>query len=240
MDTARVLEVEFNNQALRFPVEPQDSHTSPFTGNVLEKLQTRLTVSRADAETIRQLVGAGEVSSRDGRSWTAVIDTESYTNDGSHTLSMTWSEAEQVSASVVDFAGLQLLPTTYEERENEDGSICVSFQATLTAEDTDVLRSLAAVKQDEDCYFPVIRRGVSDEPRSMRLGRVLWQRLEGGQTAQEITLVDEAFDHSERNNALLALGGEPMISNLIAQLSRFQAQFESLLNELEAGGTLSG
>ena len=164
------------------------------------------------------------------------MDTESYTNGGPHNLTITWTELETLTAGVVEFGELQLVPNRYEERLNEDGSIAISLQATLTAEETEILRSIP--RDSEDQYRPTIRRGVSDEIRSMRLGRVLWQRLEGGGIGHDVTLVDRAFDSSESSAPILALAGEPQVGNLIDQVSALLARFDALVDELEIASVL--
>ncbi len=233
-----MLQFEFEGQPLRFPVANLDSSVSAFTGRQLRMAQTVFTISPADADTAKRLIEATPIADTEGILWSGHLDMESYTNDGPRSLTITWSETEQLKAEVVEFEGLALRPTRYEERSNEDGSVTIAFQAVLTGEETDRLRSLMSRKRSDVQYWPVVRRGISDEPRNMRLGRVIWQQLDGGTIAHDITLVDEAYDSSEEGNAFLALAGEPMVGNLVQHLSALIAQYESLLGELEAAGLL--
>lgn len=239
MTSSSTLQFEFESNPLRFPVMELEPSSSPFTGRQLRKATTRFTISSGDAETVRRFVAAGPIADSEGTLWSGNLDMESYTNDGPHSLTITWTETERVNADVVEFEGLMLRPTRYEERTNDDGSIVVAFQATLTADETDRLRSLVPARSTGARYWPVVRRGVADEPRSMRLGRVLWQQLDDGTIGHDITLVDEAYDTTDKPNAFLALGGEPMVSNLVHHLSSLIAQYETLLAELEAAGVLA-
>jgi hypothetical protein len=241
MSASTVLQFDSTGQVLRFPAHEVGSVTSPFTGRVLRKLETTLTVAPEDATVIRELVTPAPVTDVEGSLWSGNLDSESYTNDGPHNLTITWTESENVRAESVEFEGLSLRPTPakYEEHVNEDGSIAVTFQATLSKEESDRLRSLLPAKPSEARYWPVIRWGVSNEPRSMRLGRVLWQPLDDDRVGHDITLVDEAFDSSAIANALGGLAGEPQIGNLIHRLSALLVQFERLLVELEAGGAVA-
>jgi hypothetical protein len=239
MADPQVLVFEFNGQPIRFPVGVVEMNPSPFTGRDLRTLKTEVTVSPADAEIVKALLASAPATDADGARWTGNLNMESYTNDGPHQLTITWTESEHVRADLVEFEGLALTPTRYEERTNNDGSIAIAFQATLTEEETKRLRSLIPPNRQSVRYWPVVRRGVSDDPRSMRLGRVLWEQLDDGLFGHDITLVDEAFDTSDERNALLGLAGEPMVGNLVRQLSSLLAQFETLLAELEASGHLT-
>jgi hypothetical protein len=143
-----------------------------------------------------------------------------------------------LAADTIEFEGLALSPTRYEERENEDGTICIAFQARFTKEETETLRTLVSRSASDVQYFMVVRRGISDDSRSMRLGRILWQQFENGSIGNDVTLVDEAFDASQTDNTVFALAGEPQVGNLMHQLSSLIVQFESLIAELESAGVV--
>ena len=239
MADAQALEFTFNDQPIRLPVGEVETKPSPFTGRRLRTLSTQVTLSPPDSELVKAFVATAPVTAGDGSVWTANIDMESYTNHGPHSLTITWKETEQLMAETVEFGGLALTPTRYEERENEDGTICVAFQARLTQGETDTLRALALPSANDRPYFMVVRRGVSDDPRSMRLGRVLWQQFDDGTIGNHITLVDEAFDASDDSNAVFALAGEPQVGNLVRQVSSLLVQFETLIAELESAGVVA-
>ena len=241
MSSQVMLQFDFNGAPLVFPVEEVERGPSPFTGRELRKRKTEVTVAPQDAAQVKEFLATAPMIDAEGFLWSGNLDTESYSNDGPHSLTITWSESEHLEAESVEFEGLIVTPSAghYEERVNEDGSIMISFQATLTPEETESLRSLVPGRRSEVRYWPVIRHGVSDEPRNMRLGRVLWQQLDNGNIDNSITLVDEAFDSSEASNAVLGLAGEPQVGNLIHQVSALLVQFEALLNGLEAAGTVA-
>lgn len=239
MPAPTVLEFTFNDHPIRFPVAGGEAVTSPFTGRELQKLQTEVTVAPQDADLVKAFLASGVATDTEGSHWSGNLDMESYTNDGPHSLRITWSESEQVKADNVEFGDLAMTPTRYEERLNDDGSIAIAFQAVLTHDETDRLRSLIPTKRGEVPYRPTTRHGVSDELRSMRLGRVLWQSLDDGRIGHDITLVDEAFDASDTPNAFLGLAGEPQVGNLVHQVSGLLAHFETLLAELEAAGAVA-
>ena len=128
-------------------------------------------------------------------------------------------------AEVVEFGGLALRPRDYRE-QTEDGALIVSFVATLTADETATLRTLQVERE----YWPVVRRGVSDEPVRMRLGTGLWQRRDDGGTEHQVTLVEDVWD---ANIESLAHIGEPQSGNLIRVVSSLCGQFDELLRILE-------
>ena len=239
MADAQALEFTFNAQPLRLPVSEVETKPSPFTGRALRTLSTHVTLSPPDSELVKAFLATAPVTAGDGSVWTSNIDMESYTNDGPHSLAITWEEKELLIAETVEFEGLALAPTRYEERENEDGTISVAFQARLTQGETDTLRSLASPRTNDRLYFKVVRRGVCDDRRSMRLGRVLWQQCDDRTIGHHITLVDEAFDARDEANAVFALAGEPQVGNLVGQVSSLLVQFEILMAELESAGVVA-
>jgi hypothetical protein len=241
MVTPSLLQFDFKGSPLSFPVVETGRSPSPFTGGELRRLKTEVTVSPQESELVKAFLATKPFTDTEGDLWSANLDVESYTDDGPRHLTIAWTESERLQADTVEFEGLTLTPTAghYEERMNDDGTIVVAFQATLTADETDRLRSLVPSKKSEVRYWPVIRRGISDTPRNMRPGRVLWQQLDDGMIGQDITLVDEAFDSSDEHNAFLGLAGEPQVGNLIHQVSDLLVQFETLLAEMEAAGTLA-
>lgn len=234
MTSPSVLQFEFEGQSLRIPITELNSASSPFTGRVLRHAKTSITFSPNDADMARRFIESSPVVDSEGVLWAGHLDVESFTEGGPHNLTITWEETEHPRAETVAFEGLSLRPTRYEEHGNDDGSIAISLQAILTASETDTLRALMPTKRSSVAYWPVIRRGISDEPRHMRLGRVLWQHLPDGSVGHDITLVDEAYDQSEEPTAVLGFGGEPMVSNLVAHLSDLMAQFHTMVTELEA------
>lgn len=223
---------------MRLPAVELDSSLSPFTGRSLRHADTNVEVVPHQVDMVKRLIESSPIADSDGTLWSGQLTVESFQDDGPHSLTITWEETEEVRADVVEFEGLSLQPTKYEEHENGDGSIAVSFQAVLTAEETEKLRALMPSKRSSVLYWPVIRRGVSDEPRQMRLGRVLWQQLPDGTIGHDITLADEAFDQSDGSAPFLGIAGEPMVSTLVVRVSDLLVQFQALIAELEATGAL--
>jgi hypothetical protein len=241
MPVTALLQFDFRGSPLTFPVVETGHTPSPYSGGELRRLKTEMTVSSQESELVKQFLATKSFTDSEGSIWTGNLDIESYSNDGPRHLTISWTESERLKADSIEFEGLTLTPSAshYEERMNDDGYIVIAFQATLGADETDLLRSLVPSKKSETRYWPVTRRGISDEPRNMRLGRVLWQKLGDGNIAHDITLVDEAHDSSETSNAFMALAGEPQVGNLVSRVSDLLVQFETLLAELETAGTIA-
>lgn len=224
------------DQTLTFPTLETETFVSPHTGRNLRKLETTLTVLPQAADLTRELLSSPQLTASDGTFWSGNIASESYTNQGPHSLLIQWTECEHINATSVEFEGLVLTPTSYDEQANgESGSITISLRAKLSSTDASVVRPLMASHDPGALYWQVIRRGVSDQPRRMRLGRVLWQQCSDGTIDHAITLVDESFDLADKSPGLRLLAGEPQMSWLINKVSVLSIQLELLLAELASG-----
>src|SRR5438105_6862504 len=118
MTSPSILQFQFEGQPLRLPVAQLEPSTSPFTGRQLRRAQTVLTISPGDAETAKRLLEASPIGDMDGTLWSGHLDMESYTNDGPHSLTITWTETERLNAEIVEFEGLALRPAQSYERPN--------------------------------------------------------------------------------------------------------------------------
>lgn len=234
-----MLEFEFEGQPVRFPIADVETSLSPFTGHALRQAKSEVAVMPHEVKLVKRLLDSSPATDREGGVWTGRLQVESFQEGSPHNLTISWEETEDLHADRVEFEGLSLVPTRYEEHDNDDGSITVSFQAMLTVEETERLRTLMPPRRSDVDYWPVVRRGVSDEPRRMRLGRVLWQQMSDGTVGHQISLVDEAYDQTEGPKPYLAMGGQPMVGNLVVSVSELLAQFETLVVELRESGALS-
>jgi hypothetical protein len=214
-----------------------DTQESHHTGKPLRELQSELAVPAEEADVIRALLETPELLDATGDSWSGRIVTESYRDvNGTHALTLQWNERENLKADVVEFEGLELRPVRYEERTEEVG-IALSFRSPLTDAETETLRLLQRRPLEDGIYFSVVRRGVSDEPRQMRFGLVLWQPLEDGGTEQQITLVDQVVDESPLKFPR-TLGGEPALGRVLSAAENLAAERDALFDILKENGLL--
>jgi|GEM_PF-2148514 len=120
------------------------------------------------------------------------VSWNSYTPLGAehaHTLLLREVEDLSLEALVVD--AVELHP--YEYREEFTGDE-LTISAKLVGSKAAVLRLRALLKTRET--FPVVRRGISDEPREMRFGVAEWSEHEG-QIRVRMVLVDADADLAE-------------------------------------------
>jgi hypothetical protein len=219
------------------PARVEEVIESPHTGKTLRRLSTEITVPAARARAIATLLEAQPLVDEDGNEWSGRIESESYGEvQGLHHLKIGWEEQERVQANAIEFEGLSLKPSRYEERADDDG-VAISLRARLTPAETEKVRDLQQRPSTEDeLYFPVVRRGVSDEPRRMRFGRVLWQALEDGNADYDITLVDESLDKEPRSG--FGAIGEPHTGHLLNAVEQLLGERDALLDALKSAGVL--
>ncbi len=216
--------------------EQAATSTSPHTARELRGLRSEITCSPEEAAALRALLESPAVTDEHGVKWSGRLATESYIDSGPHTLVIEWTERERIVAELVEFQGLSLRPTHYQEDE-DDGVVAVTFSATLSEDEMQALWALREGRADQERrYWPVVRRGVSDVPRTMRLGRILWQR-NGKSYEHRVTLVDEAEDRQEPG-PWLGMRAEPELSHLMAGLADLSGRFDALLDALDAAGIL--
>lgn len=117
MSSQVMLQFDFNGAPLVFPVEEVERGPSPFTGRELRKRKTEVTVAPQDAAQVKEFLATAPMIDAEGFLWSGNLDTESYSNDGPHSLTITWSESEHLEAESVEFEGLIVTPSAghYEE-----------------------------------------------------------------------------------------------------------------------------
>lgn len=197
------MRIVLNERELPITLNSSDVTASRHTGRDLRHLEVELVVNGDEPERQVQLAlenassvpvtlftDAGEA---DGI-W-IVEETSSSYRDGvpvfHHVLHL--REQEELKARAIQVAGLTLEPYAYEEHFDGD-ALVVTAKVTIDRGQQDAL----CRQDDEDSYFPVVRVGLSEEPRMMRMGRCLWSR-EQQVIKQQIVLVDQAHDDDPSN-----------------------------------------
>jgi hypothetical protein len=197
-----VMHIVLGEAEVALTVKSSEVDTSRHTGRDLRRLEVELVLkSEAAEEEFRAaLKAAGEVpvglvadsDDADGQ-WIVVERSSSY-REGipiyHHALELT--EWEEIKASALELAGLSLEPYAYSESFGGEALI-VTARVIIDRDQQDALFS-----HEGDRYFQVVRRGLSDEPRLMRMGRCLWSR-EQETIKQELVLVDRAYDDDEHH-----------------------------------------
>ena len=116
----------------------------------------------------------------------------------------------------------------YVYTEELDGSaLIITARVEIDSATNERLRKLEG-------YFPVIRKGIQDEPRSMRFGVNLWSE-DGEKRKVQITLVEEIYDKEKKERSIL----QPEFGNVSALLARTHLRMKYLMNTLKAKGILA-
>jgi hypothetical protein len=111
-----------------------------------------------------------------------------------HQVELAEEEHLQPNAVMVD--GVELVPYAYEERA-EHGAIVIDLKARMADPARTELQALITRhSEDYPSYFPVLRRGLQETPRTMRFGKCTWSAHDG-EFKNNIILVEDAYDRSE-------------------------------------------
>ncbi len=180
-------------------VRRQTVDRSPHTGRELQELHGW--VSTVDPEVHRWLsvtlraIGdsplrsevAGEQGGRWRVSWNSYGET-----DGVHTYGLILREAEELSLEALVLDTIELHPYEYREQVIEDG---LTILAKMVGTHADVTRINRLIRTRTS--FPVVRRGIQNTPREMRLGVAEWSEYED-RIKFRLVLVDHEISEGVR------------------------------------------
>jgi hypothetical protein len=174
---------------------------SPHTGRDIQEVHGWVTTS--DPEThrwlsvalrgssdgvVRTVDSSGEPVGRWQLSWNSYGETA-----GVHTYGLILREAEELSLEVLVLDTMELHPYEYREEALEDG---LTIWAKVVGTHADVTRINRLIRTRTS--FPVIRRGIQNEPREMRLGVAEWSEYED-RIKYRLVLVDREISDDLRN-----------------------------------------
>jgi hypothetical protein len=221
--------------AVRAIVDTSESSISPFTGRALQKLRVRfMTNSDEPHDVLQQCIDAGvkvlDQNGNESEIWGAQQVQHSTTTDVAG-ASYIWelTEKETVRAEKLLLGALELTPYHYQE-EIDDAALIVTARVELTKETLAQLKALPR-------YFSVVRKGVSEQPREMRLTtKTLWSRItEEGPFKYELILVEKTFDRKRRQVGWL----EPHQWNVEMSSSASKLRLQNLVDLLQTKGVIS-
>lgn len=141
----------------------------------------------------------------------------------------TWllSQQEELTLESLQIADITLAPYKYRDEFDQDSLIC-NLCFDLDAETYKHVRNLPM-------YFPVVRKGISEEPRTMRFGMVIWASEDEQNYRMRATIVEESYDKTGIGHGFL----EPMFTHMMEQLVVTTARLSKLLDLLESKGLLT-
>jgi hypothetical protein len=224
-------------------MEEVGSFPSPHTGRELRRLQVSFVID--DEATNNRIVEAleahQEVTLPNGTgqrtSFTPGESSWSYT-DGitryHHQVELTEREHLQPTAVVLD--EFEITPYAYEE-SIEDDRLVIGLKTRMVDPAHTALQAMITRRSaDYPSYFPVVRKGLQDTPRTMRFGgRFTWSAHDG-EFKHHLVLVEQAVDQGEPEPFLPVDYPEGRRGREMA--AKTSALVTELLRVLEAKGTL--
>lgn len=215
-------------------MEEESVHTGRklWRGQVETELPTE--VVREFSDNAEQTVAVQLPEDDDARQATMRVGTWSYTEGSGNALAqLKLVEVEHHLADRLEFEGMSFKPYHYRETAEFDGqAIVVNAWVKVSRESHDRLRQLWVNRP----YFPVVRVGLSDTPRSMRLGQPRYTPDEKG-FRYYLVLVDEAYDTLD-SGTFRGLEG-PMDKGIRSRLAEQIGFLEAIVEQLKARELLS-
>jgi hypothetical protein len=174
-------------------VVESSSEVSEYSGKPLAKARISFAVPPEVVDEIKDAIIDHKFASKDesGNSleWKVETSSESYTGNpwqSNHKFIVELKLRERLEVEELIINDLSLRPYAYEESSNKAGLEIVA-RVKLSRAETDQLRQL----QLGESPVAVVRRGISDSPRVMTFGRVLWSGSDEG-FKLNVVLFDES------------------------------------------------
>lgn len=208
--------VELGGRQVSIQIRREGRVRSPHSGRELRELHgwvatpdAALHEWLADAlrelpdESVRSSDAAGDFAGRWLLSWNSYAE-----SGGVHTYTLILREEEELSLEALHLGDLELHPYEYRERMVGEG---LTLWAKVVGTEEDLARLRKRIRRRE--AFPVIRRGIQDEPRRMRLGVAEWSVFED-RVKYRLVMVDAEVNEEmrlelariEEENSRAALG----------------------------------
>jgi hypothetical protein len=198
MEQTRELCLDMDGRAVTVQVRRETRERSLHTGRELAELHGTVTTAEAAThewlsatlpEITERVISARDAEGERAGRW--LVSWNAYAVHGSaHTYTLILREAEDLSLEVLLLDGMELYPYEYREQVVGDG---LAIWAKLVGAEEDLLRLRRLVR--DRSAFPVIRRGISDEPRLMRVGVAEWSPFED-RIKYRVALIDAGLRES--------------------------------------------
>lgn len=221
--------------------QEEDPVESRSTGRPLRRLMLDFTAGDDLTESLGDQFRDAAASSHrrtpitddEGGNWKVGNWSYSYQQNGS---SMSYDvelvEIEKLEATRLRFAGLDVELEYYAEEEDSLGEQSRIIITEFLADEATAarLRTLS----DADGYFDLVRVGITDEPLSVRIGRLLWQALDDqpGNRRFQVPFVTE-----EGDDDVIGIT-DPRSWNTSKVAIRERARLSALVDELVAAGVI--
>jgi hypothetical protein len=136
-------------------------------------------------------------------------------------------EVENLILAALVLDGLEFNPEKYKEQFDSNEIMTASCIVELSQDEEERLHALPK-------YFEVIRKGINENPRSMRFGQLLWAKKREKSRIQ-LFLVDKAYDEQKNGHGL----DEPRSTNVAKSAALSASRFSALIALLVGKGVLS-
>ena len=224
------LHLDFNGRELMFTIKKETTFFSKHTGVALKKIEVSLRVDRKIHEDITKIIetlNKTEINSigEQGKilkKWK--IENFTYScieNNYDHYFKLTEIEDLHVDSLIVD--ELTFHPYSYNEEFVRDALIIDAKVNLSELQFTEVKKLIE--KYD---YFKVIRHGISNEPREMKLGFPLWSKHKDT-IKYKIILSEKKYFETKKKNIDYSY---PMILNMSLLLAKQDGILKELLTIL--------
>lgn len=189
---------------------------SPFTGRQLRVVEGNANAAgKREHEVVysalneREPLVSVDDQGKENGSWRSRVKQYSI-SDGRYVYTVVLNEVEMIQADrLILGKRLELKPYHYEESEalTDTGVVEIRCRVEIAPDETE---RLFEFMNSGDTYFPVVREGVTTEPRVMRFGRCTWSRDdEANVDRHALLLIDRAYDdHMDSGKTAVGLGSD--------------------------------
>lgn len=201
MQDTETLDLELDQErTISMQVRRRSTLVSPHTSRELQEVHGWVTTADAEVHgwlsiilrglgdtAVRGLDGSGDTVGRWQVSWNSYGEA-----GGVHTYGLILREVEDLSLEALLIDAMELHPYEYREQFLGDG---LTIWAKMVGAQSDVTRINRLIRTRPS--FPVVRRGIQDGPREMRLGVAEWSEYED-RIKYRLVLVDHEIDEGVR------------------------------------------
>jgi hypothetical protein len=191
------MKLAFAGYVVDVELEHAEATTSAHTGNPLRRGKIEIR-ARGDApiEALKQLQNDSILTEPEGgNEWRIVRRdfTRSSSDSPVQTFAFTVEQAENRTADLIEFAGLALRPERYQE-DARDGALQVKARIAVQGqEEHEKVRRVLLGDPVE-----LIRRGVSERPRTMNVEVLVWSKDKESDEAVFDLIFDEVHEATPR------------------------------------------
>jgi hypothetical protein len=229
MQRRRTIDLDLGDYNAPVIISEETIEVSPHTGRELRIIQGEIhatgedlheVFSRALKEQGSEGISSHETPIDPRQQW--IVNRGSYSIRGNqYQYQVTLREVEAFEIETLVINGIELQPTRYKETASQ-GILHANAVAIVPDDIRDELRRLMR----EGDYFPVVRRGINENPIEMRFGMCGWSEHPEG-TKYSLILVDRRYDELSDDDR------KPHISSVeSAQRHRALAYRIELMEEL--------